>query len=356
MSYFLFGGRNNLFGHNAPFLDPSSGLPPERVIFGQSGCMLEIRQRIEKVAQVNVPVLIQGETGTGKEILSRVLHEFSPWKDGPFIKVSCPAIPTTLLESELFGYEKGAFTGASNTKPGKVEQADRGALFLDEIAELDPAIQAKLLHLLQDGRFCRIGAQDERQIDVRFICATHRDMEQQVRAGLFRQDVYYRINVVSFHVPPLRDRKEDILGLANYFLASFSAAFNSPLRPLSARLKDLLERYEWPGNIHELKNTMRRLVILGTEEPILDELLASTAKLPPTSVSTGGPTSLKKLTQKATCDLERQVIFEALAAHHWDRKQTARALRISYRALLSKIRKAEMARPEAADDATRPRR
>ena len=341
-------------GHNSPFVGPIPGLPPERVIFGQANRMLEVRQRIQKAAQVNVPVLIQGETGTGKEILSRVLHQLSPWREGPFIKVSCPAIPATLLESELFGYEKGAFTGASNAKPGKVEHAHEGTLLLDEIAELDPAIQAKLLHLVQDGRFCRIGAQDEKQVNVRFICATNRDMEREVRAGLFRQDLYYRINVVGFRVPPLRERREDIPDLANYFLESFSATFNCPVHPLSVRLKGLLERYYWPGNIRELKNTMRRLVILGTEEPIVEELVVSSTKAFPLMVSPSGQTSLKKLTQQATCDLERQVIFEALTAHHWNRKQTARALRISYRALLSKIRQAELACPKPANEATVP--
>src|SRR5437762_5834511 len=172
-------------------------IPPETVIFGHSETMQSLRERMDKVASANVPVLIQGESGTGKDIIARMIHARSPWRTGPFVKVDCPAIPGTLLESELFGYEKGAFTGAYGTKPGRVELAHRGTLFLDEISELELGLQSKLLQLLQDGQFCRIGAQEDKKVEVRIVCATNRQLEVEVEAGTFRQDLYYRINVVN---------------------------------------------------------------------------------------------------------------------------------------------------------------
>ena len=176
-----------------------SGLPPESVIFGRSATMRVLCQKVLRVAGTNVPVLVTGESGTGKEILSKLLHSQSPWSGGPFVKVSCPAIPATLLESELFGYEKGAFTGAYGMKPGRVELADRGTLFLDEIGELDMGLQAKLLQLLQDGQFSRIGAQADKKVEVRVVCATNRQLEKEIEAGTFRSDLFYRINVVDIH-------------------------------------------------------------------------------------------------------------------------------------------------------------
>src|SRR3989441_5614457 len=166
-------------------------IPPDAVVFGHSEAMRSLRQRLDKLASANVPVLIQGESGTGKDIIARLIHGLSPWKTGPYVKVNCPAIPGTLLESELFGYEKGAFTGAYGTKPGRVELAHRGTLFLDEIGELDPSLQAKLLQLLQDGEFSRIGASGDRRIDVRFVCATNRSLEREMKSGNFRQDLFY---------------------------------------------------------------------------------------------------------------------------------------------------------------------
>src|SRR5437867_8018958 len=181
-------------------------IPPDAVVFGRSEGMQELRQRLDKVAGANVPVLIQGESGTGKDVVARMIHLLSPWKSGPFVKVNCPAIPGTLLESELFGYEKGAFTGAFGMKPGRVELAHRGTLFLDEISELDLGLQSKLLQLLQDGQFCRIGAQEDKKVEVRVVCATNRHLEQEIESGTFRQDLVYRINVVNLHLPPLRER------------------------------------------------------------------------------------------------------------------------------------------------------
>src|ERR1700745_3797784 len=201
-------------------------IPPEAVVFGRSDTMQAVRERLDKVAGANVPVLIQGESGTGKDIIARMIHGLSPWKGGPFVKVNCPAIPGTLLESELFGYEKGAFTGAYGSKPGRVELAHRGTLFLDEISELDLALQSKLLQLLQDGQFCRIGAQEDKRVEVRVVCATNRQLEVEIESGTFRQDLFYRINVVNLHMPALRERRADIEDLVSFFLDYYNRKYN----------------------------------------------------------------------------------------------------------------------------------
>ncbi len=317
-------------------------LPPEPIIFGHSRVMQAARQKIQKVAGTNVPVLILGESGTGKEVLANLLHLWSPWNQGPFVKVSCPAIPSSLLESELFGYEKGAFTGAFGTKPGRVEMAHRGTLFLDEIAELDPALQAKLLQLLQDGQFSRIGAQEDKRVEVRVVCATNRQLEKDMEAGSFRRDLFYRINVVTINLPPLRDRREDISNLVAFFLQYYAESFKCPARPLSPQVLHLLKKYEWPGNIRQLENLIKRYVILGSEEAITGDLVdrMSEERLPGLDFPIRGQVSLKKMTRQAVQELERRIIIKALQAQHWNRKEAARALKISYRALLYKIRQA----------------
>src|SRR5215468_4217820 len=237
-------------------------IPPESVVFGRLETMQSLRERMDKVASANVPVLIQGESGTGKDIIARMIHGRSPWRSGPFVKVNCPAIPSTLLESELFGYEKGAFTGAYGAKPGRVEMAHRGTLFLDEISELDLGLQSKLLQVLQDGQFCRIGAQEDKKVEVRVVCATNRRLEEEIEAGTFRQDLFYRINVVNLHIPPLRERRGDIEDLAAYFLEYYNRKYNGRARPLSADIVATLQKYHWPGNIRELENLIKRYVIL----------------------------------------------------------------------------------------------
>ncbi len=315
--------------------------PPEAVIFGKSDAMLALRSRMDKVASANVPVLIQGESGTGKDIIARMIHGLSPWKTGPFVKVNCPAIPGTLLESELFGYEKGAFTGAYGAKPGRVEMAHRGTLFLDEISELDLALQSKLLQLLQDGQFCRIGAQEDKKVEVRVVCATNRKLEEEIANGTFRQDLFYRINVVNLHMPPLRERRADIEDLVNYFLEYYNRKYNCKARALSNELTSVLQKYHWPGNIRELENLMKRYVILGSEDVISNDLISrGEQEFFNPEINLDGPISLKKLTRQATRELERKIILKVLQAHHWNRKQAARALSISYRALLYKIRDA----------------
>ena len=315
-------------------------IPPEQVVFGRSEAMRSLRERLDKVASANVPVLIQGESGTGKDIVARMIHGLSPWKSGPFVKVNCPAIPGTLLESELFGYEKGAFTGAYGSKPGRVELAHRGTLFLDEISELDPALQSKLLQLLQDGQFCRIGAQEDKKVEVRVVCATNRQLEHEIAAGSFRQDLYYRINVVNLQMPALRERAVDIPGLVAYFLEYYNHKYNCRAKTLSNELMGMLQKYHWPGNIRELENLIKRYVILGTEEAVTADLVNHEKDFFNSDIPIDGPISLKKLTRQAVRELERKVILKVLQANHWNRKQSARALNISYRALLYKIREA----------------
>jgi two-component system, NtrC family, response regulator AtoC len=323
-------------------------IPPEAVVFGHSDLMQSLRQRMDKVASANVPVLIQGESGTGKDIIARMIHGLSPWRTGPFVKVNCPAIPGTLLESELFGYEKGAFTGAYGTKPGRVEMAHRGTLFLDEISELDLALQSKLLQLLQDGQFCRIGAQEDKKVEVRVVCATNRRLEIEIENGTFRQDLFYRVNVVNLHLPPLRERRSDIADLVDYFLDYYNRKYNCRARVLSAELLSALQKYHWPGNIRELENLIKRYVILGNEEVISSDLVTREPEYFNPEINVDGPISLKKLTRQATRELERKIILKVLQAHHWNRKQAARALSISYRALLYKIRDAGLPPNRAA--------
>ncbi|HMD83668.1 MAG TPA: sigma-54 dependent transcriptional regulator [Terriglobia bacterium] len=321
-------------------------LPPDSVVFGRSRAMDVIRVKIQKVAGTNVPVLIQGESGTGKEVLARLLHFQAPWSDGPFVKVCCPAIPSTLLESELFGYERGAFTGAYGMKPGRIELANRGTLFLDEISELEMGLQAKLLQLLQDGQFSRIGAQEDKRVEVRVVCATNRHLEKEIEAGTFRLDLFYRVNVLDMQLPPLRERREDIPDLVGYFLQNHGAMFKSTPRPISPGLMEALKAYDWPGNIRQLENLVKRYVILGSEEEVARDLVAG----PPSStfepqIPIDGPISLKKITQQAVTEIERKVILRTLQAHHWNRKRAARALCISYRSLLYKIRDAGLSSP-----------
>lgn len=326
-------------------------LPPEQVIFGRSDAMAIVRNKLEKVAGANIPVLIHGESGTGKEIIAKLIHARSPWDSGPFVKVNCPAIPGTLVESELFGYEKGAFTGASGTKPGRVELAQDGTLFLDEIAELELGLQAKLLQLLQDGQFCPIGAQEDKRIDVRVICATNRNLEDEIDQGTFRQDLFYRINVVNIQLPSLRERATDIPVICDFLRQVYSDKFNRPTRPLSQRKIEMMQHYHWPGNIRELENLIKRYVILGTEEAITVDLSnggnSSNSFMP--NIPMNGPISLKKVTRQAMREFESKIILKILQAHNWNRKRAASALNISYRALLYKLKEAGVPRRKIVD-------
>ncbi len=321
-------------------VQPLGDFPPENIIFGRTEAMQTVRDRLSRLAGANVPVLIHGESGTGKDIIARMIHAASPWRNGPWVKVNCPAIPGTLLESELFGYEKGAFTGAFGAKPGRVELAHRGTLFLDEISELDLGLQSKLLQLLQDGQFCRIGAQEDKKVEVRVVCATNRKLEQEIENGTFRSDLFYRINVVNVYLPPLRERAEDIPELVNYFLEHYNRKYNCRARALSLQLMSVLRKYHWPGNVRELENLIKRYVILGNEEVISSDLKPRETDLFNADIPMDGQISLKKLTRQAVRELERKVILKVLQSNHWNRKMTAKTLGISYRALLYKIRDA----------------
>src|SRR5271170_8255552 len=328
-------------------------LPPDHVYFGPSPAMQVVRQRMERSAGLNVPVLILGESGTGKEILARFIHERSPWRRGPFVKVNCPAIPGTLLESELFGFEKGAFTGAIAAKPGRMEMAQGGTLFLDEIAEIDSSLQAKLLHVLQDGHFTRIGDHEERRMDARVICATNRRLQHEIETGGFRSDLFYRINVISITLPPLRERRDDIPYLAEYLRHQFNRRFQREAAPLSKETLHLLKGRDWPGNVRELENCMARYVVLGSEETFYAERTERAPVHFNYETNADGNIPLKHIAQQVTRNMERDVILKVLQANHWNRRRTAEVLKISYRALLYKVRQAGLPakRPRRKQDA-----
>jgi two-component system response regulator AtoC len=322
------------------FFSSNTGLPPDDVIFGSSSAGEAVRLSAEMAATTHVPVLLQGQSGTGKEILANYIHCRSSWGNGTFVKVNCPAIPGTLLESELFGYQKGAFTGAYSSKPGRVELAHHGTLFLDEIAELDIGLQAKLLQLLQDGQFCRIGAQEPRRVEVRVVCATNRHLEKEISTGGFRQDLFYRINVLTIEMPSLRQRRCDIHVLVNFLLERHGKALNRPVRPLSAPTLKLLQQYDWPGNIRELETVIKRYVLSGSEAIISKSLQNNRDEEEVPEILNDGPIDLKDVTRQAVKQIEERLILKALEANRWNRRTAARALGISYAALLYKLREA----------------
>ncbi|MBZ5531514.1 MAG: sigma-54 dependent transcriptional regulator [Acidobacteriia bacterium] len=319
---------------------PSNGakLPPEEVIFGRSPALATIRERIRKVAPTDIPVLITGESGTGKDAIAYLVHHYSSVANKPFVHVNCAAIPATLIESELFGYEKGSFTGAVGSKPGRVEMANSGTLFLDEIGELDSGVQAKLLHLLQDGTFSRIGGQEDKKVHVRFICATNRDLESEIAAGHFREDLFYRMNVVNLHLPPLRERLEDLPAMAQYFLQKYNEKHNCRTAPLSEAAISRMQEYHWPGNIRQLENLMKRYVVLGSEDAILSALVEHESDIFKFVIPPGQQISLKDITKQAVRQVERKVILKVVEANGWNRKRAAKLLSISYRALLYKLK------------------
>jgi transcriptional regulator with PAS, ATPase and Fis domain len=332
--------------------DRTSHFPPASIIFGHSTTMQSVRQKIDKAASSGVPILIQGDNGTGKGLMALFIHNISDQPDAPFVKVNCAAIPGALLESELFGYEKGAFTGANTIKPGRVELADGGTLFLDGIDEIDMSLQAKLLQLLQDGQFARIGGQEDRRVQIRAICATNRRLEDEITAGRFRRDLFYRINVVSIEMPALSARSEDIRDLVAFFLENHSVRHNISVKPLSPAAMALLQKHSWPGNIRELENLMERYVILGSEDAISTELVDWERSHEVRESQVDGQIHLKKVTRQAVHDLERKIIMSVLEANRWNRKRTAAALKISYRALLYKIRRAGLPPKRSASGGT----
>jgi transcriptional regulator with PAS, ATPase and Fis domain len=303
--------------------------------------MKKVRKQVIQISTVNVPVLISGESGVGKEVVARLIHKHCTGRSGPFVKVNCAALPTELLESELFGYEQGAFTGATHPKPGKFELANHGTIFLDEIAEMSTHLQSKLLHILQDGQFSRLGSRRVTQVDVRVIAATNVDVAEAIQQGRFREDLYYRLNVVPCHLPPLRQRIEEIPMLFELFFERYRREFGKDVEEPSTRLMDAAIGYPWPGNIRELENFVKRYVIVGDEEESLRELLNDGATMRPATqphANGNGSQNLKSLVRGLKDEAEAKAIAEALRQTNWRRKDAARILGISYKALLYKMR------------------
>jgi DNA-binding NtrC family response regulator len=302
-------------------------------IIGECPQMRQLKQLIQAVAQSNATVLILGESGTGKELIAGALHALSPRRRAKYIRINCAAIPETLLESELFGHEKGAFTGAIKQKIGRVEEAHGGTIFLDEIGDMSRALQAKLLRFLEDGTFTRVGGTTELRVDVRLIAATNRDLAQAIRSGQFREDLFHRLNVVQLRAPPLRERGSDILLLAQHFLEGFSAAMHKPIRRISSAAERLLLAYHWPGNVRELRNAIERAVILEQTDEI------QPASLPPFALESLVP---KDLPSRVPADrgldelmqaYERELIVRALEQHHYSLARAAAQLKLSRHAL-----------------------
>lgn len=312
-------------------------LPPDDVIFGLSEAMSDVRRLATKVAAANIPILIQGEGGSGKELIARWIHSRSNYRSGEFVKINCAAIPGTLFESELFGYEQGAFTGALSSKPGRVELAHDGTLFLDEIAGLEMGIQGKVLHFLQDGWFSRIGGNFERAVNTRLICSTQKNLVDEVDAKQFRADLFYRINVVRLRLPSLRERRQDIPILAEHFRAYHARQFGKECESLHATIIQRLKDAPWPGNIRELSNLVARYVLIGPEALTAPEVSMRSS---PISIDEAKVAPLKRAIKDVILKTERNVIMEALRANQWNRRKTAQALKISYRALIYKIRAA----------------
>ena len=354
-----------------------------KMLFGHSEKMAEVRDLIERVADTDVTCLVRGESGTGKELVARAIYASSLRRDKPFVKVNCAALPTELLESELFGFERGAFTGAIQQKPGKFEFANHGTMFLDEIGDMSFPLQAKLLQVLQDGEFSRLGGKHDVHVDVRVIAATNKDLERHVADGHFREDLFFRLNVVCISMPPLRDRRDEIPLLCDYFLKKYSVQYNKPYTELSPDTMRMFMDHDWPGNIRELENLIKRVVVLGSETPIRKDITHSIAMAshraamaaavqqatagtqsggrPPQAAAAGtaaagvpagpmtpaelaaaaaeaGNYSLKDISRTAAREAERELIFKMLQQTRWNRKETAEILGISYKALLYKIK------------------
>jgi two-component system response regulator AtoC len=351
------------------------------LFWGDSPDMTSIAQVIEQVSDSDVTVLIRGESGVGKELVARAIHQRSSRKDRPFVKVNCAALPAELLESELFGHEKGAFTGAATTRIGKFEQADTGTIFLDEIAEMKAALQAKMLHVLQDAQFTKLGSNKPIDVDVRIVAATNRDLEAMMLRGEFREDLYYRLKVIEVTVPPLRERRGEISHLTEFFIDRYARRYNRPPRQLSDELAQLFQSYEWPGNIRELENMIKRIVILQDEQLVVREMTKAAASrpapayaavgagpapvpieaegtddavtdvtddddAPPEEPAAATPTGsrLADVAKSAAMKAERAIIEDTLRQVHWNRRRAAEQLGVSYKTLLNKIKECGISR------------
>ena len=331
--------------------EPAARLERE-VALWRSPKMREVLEIIQRAAGVDVTVLICGETGTGKDLVARVVHHLSSRRGKPFIKVNCAAMPRDLLESELFGHERGAFTGAHRQKVGKFEAADGGTIFLDEIGDLHPALQAKLLHVLQDGEFSRVGGKSTLKVDVRVIAATNQDLDRAVAGGRFREDLYYRINVIQIVVPPLRERTEEIPFLISYFIERHSRLFRREGFTVPPDVMEVLTKHNYPGNVREVENLVKRMIVLGdpslASAALAPRKLESLAAGPPRKLPVPSP-SLKDVARQAARSAEREAIAKVLEDTRWNRVKAAKLLRISYRALLYKIKDVglDRSRPES---------
>src|SRR5215468_476787 len=303
--------------------------------------VLRIKEIAKQVADTDVPVLISGESGVGKEVLARFVHNNSSRHDKPFVKVNCAALPDDLLESELFGYERGAFTGALNEKPGKFELADKGTILLDEIGEMTPHLQAKLLHVLQDSEYTRLGGKRAVRVDARVLASTNINLEEAVSKGKFREDLYFRLNVIRLDLPPLRERREDIPVLCNYFMMKYRERYKSTVDDLSPSLLEAFVRFDWPGNIRQLENAIKRYLILPDIEMTLAELKDSSSSAPITIPvkPREDKMSLKDVGSRAAEQAERELVLKVLEETAWNRKRAARRLNICYKALLNKLKR-----------------
>ncbi len=334
--------KRQLRNENKALREYCDQLTEDLCFLAASPQMIRIRQQVLQIAPVDVPVFVCGESGVGKEVVARMIHLRSTRRTQPFVKVNCAALPGELLESELFGFEQGAFTGAVRAKPGKFEMANKGTIFLDEIAEMSPHLQAKLLHVLQDQQYSRLGGRSLIQVDVRVLAATNMNVQDAIRSGRFREDLYYRLNVLSINIPPLRERTSEIPLLFSHFLEKYSEQFQKSAPQPSKHLMEAALRYTWPGNLRELENFVKRYVILEDDEGSLRELLEMAAARQRTSPREETPApkeqGLKALVRGLKDEAEMEAIADALEKTHWCRKDAARMLGISYKALLYKMR------------------
>lgn len=312
-------------------------------LIGDTEEMIKIKNVVEQVAPSELTVLIRGESGTGKEIIARMIHNLSPRKNEPFVKVNCAAIPRELLEAELFGYEKGAFTGANKTKPGRFEVANKGTMFLDEIGDMPIELQTKLLQVLEHQEFVRVGGINTIHVDVRIVCATNRNLENALQNNKMRDDLYYRLNEITIQLPPLRERKDDISLLLNHFLQKYSLLYNKKPKTIRQETMKHLCAYSWPGNVRQLENLIKQIVVRG-DEHIIYESLKGPIPMPSNQQVTlpinydDGDFKLKSKVGKAVAEIEKNLINRVLMKTNWNRRKAAKLLDISYRSLLYKIK------------------
>lgn len=322
------------------------------MVFYRSDKMRPVEKLVLQVADTSATVLIQGETGAGKEFVAKALHYLSDRATKPWLKVNCASLPAELLESELFGHEKGAFTGALFRKPGRFELANGGTILLDEIGEMPLSLQSKILHVLQDSKFFRVGGRELITVDARVLAATNKNIHMMVASGTFREDLYYRLNVVNIFVPPLRERREEIPILVEYFREKFMREFNRRSAPLSADTQGLLLTYHWPGNIRELENCIKRHVLVGDEAHLRDDLVVRLKAVSPQRLPFPAPIDgaerrdgLRAIAGRAAREAEQVTIKEVLERVGWNRAAAARLLKISYKTLLSKINQGGLRKP-----------